>query len=91
MGSEVRGDRKGKSGTKSEKSQPRRLRLKVLEQGFPGGPVAKILCSNAGVQVQSLVTKSSPAASKDPTCSHEDPRSHMPQLRPGADKEINIF
>ena len=49
---------------------------------------------SAGAQVQSLVREldlTSPeknfhAADKDPTCCHEDQRSHIPQLRPGAAK-----
>ena len=60
---------------------------------FPGGPVAKALCSQwrgprfdpwSGNQRPHAATKSSQAAIRNPMCHSEDQRSLVLQLRPGA-------
>ena len=70
---------------------PVKWREKTLSEDCPGGPVAKIPCSQyrGRGRVWSPVRELD-AATKDPTCCKEDGRFHVPKLRPGAAKQINI-
>ena len=73
------------------------LQDRISSWDFPSGPGTRTPCTQcrgpkfnpwAGNQIPHAATKSSHAAAKDPTT---DGKPCVPQPRPGAAKQINIF